>query len=332
MRRLLLASLSVIVGAGLAFGAATPAAAQEDKYPTKPIRMIIPYGPGGLTDTIGRLLAEEMRQTLGQNIIVDNKPGGSGIIAIRDMVRSKPDGYTIMIGNVSTNGLTPILFPRRMEMDYEKEVTAIARLANVPALVIANKDFPPNTLKELIEYARANPERVRYGSAGVGAYQQINTEHLSQREGLKMIHIPIKGGGTEIMQNLISGDIHFTFFNMANSNALVKDGRIKSYAITTDERHPVVPDIPTLAELGYDQVGVTQWQVAFAPSGVPKEILEQLNAAFLKALQAPKVVEVYKNTGMIAPPPNNLDEANAWVRSEQERMKKIIEETGIKVE
>jgi tripartite-type tricarboxylate transporter receptor subunit TctC len=272
-----------------------------------------------------------MRETLGQNIIIENKPGGSGIIAIRDLVRSKPDGYTIMIGNVSTNGLTPILFRDRMEMDYEKEVTAIARLANVPALIIANIDFPPNSFKEWIEYARKNPEKVRYGSAGIGAYQQINTEHLSKQEGLKMIHIPIKGGGTEIMQNLVSGDVQVTFFNMANSHRLVKDGKIKAFAITTDERHPVAPDIPTLAELGYAHIGVTQWQVAFAPAGVPEEILQKLNDAFNKALKSPKALEVYKNTGMIAPPPNDAKQAAEWVRSEQARLKKIVDETGIVV-
>lgn len=326
MRRLATALFSIL--GVLLFGAIH---ASADTYPTKPVRVIVPYGPGGLTDTIARLLADNMRETLGQNVIVENKPGGSGIIAIRELVRSKPDGYTIMIGNVSTNGLTPILLKDRMEMDYDKDVTAIARLANVPALLIANIDFPPKTFKEFIEYARKNPDMVRYGSAGIGAYQQINTEHLASKEKLKMIHIPIKGGGTEIMQNLVSGDIHFTFFNMANSHRLVKDGKIKAFAITTDERHPVTPDIPTLAELGYDQVGVTQWQVAFAPSGVPEDILQKLNDAFNKALKAPKVMEVYKNTGMIPPPPNNAKQAAEWVRAEQKRMRKIVEETGIQV-
>jgi len=326
MRRLAIALVSA-----LALGlAAAPALAQAD-YPNKPIRVLVPYGPGGLTDMIARLLAESMRETLGQNIIVENKPGGSGIIAIRDLVRSPADGYTIMIGNVSTNGLTPILFRDRMEMDYDKQVTGIANLASAPAVVIANSNFPPNTFKEFIEYARSNPDKVRYGSAGIGAYQQINTEHLSAQEKLKMIHIPIKGGGSEIMQNLMNGDIQVTFFNLTNSARHIKDGKIKGFAITTEERHPLAPDLPTLAELGYAHVGVTQWQAAFSRSDVPAEIREKLNAAFLKALKAPKVIEVYNNTGTIIPKPQNAKEVSDWVSAEQVRMKKIIDETGITV-
>lgn len=328
MRRLALALLSAL---SLAFAAA-PALAQAENYPNKPIRIIVPYGPGGLTDVIARLVAEEMRGILGQNMIVDNKPGGSGIIAIRDLVRAKPDGYTIMIGNVSTNGLTPILLAKRLEIDYDKEVTAIARLANVPALLIANINFPPKTFKEFLEYARKNPERVRYGSAGIGAYQQVNTEHLSLQEGLKMIHIPIKGGGSEIMRDLLSGDLNITFFNLANSHQLVKDGRLRAYAVTTDERHPVVPDVPTMAELGYQNVGVTQWQVAFAPSGVPTPILEKLNEAFAKALKAPKVVDAYQKAGIVMPPANDLKQATEWVKSDQQRMKKIVEDIKLTME
>lgn len=327
MRRLAIALLSAV---SLAFAAA-PASAQADKYPSKPIRVIVPYGPGGLTDTIARLLTESLRETLGQNLIVENKPGGSGIIAIRDLVRSAPDGYTIMIGNVSTNGLTPILFRDRMEMDYEKEVTAIANLASSPALIIANKDFPPKTFKEFLEYARKHPEEVRYGSAGIGAYQQINTEHLSSHEKIKMTHIPIKGGGSQIMQSLMNGDIQVTFFNLTNSYPLVKDGKIKAFAITTDERHTLAPEIPTLAELGYAHIGVTQWQAAFVRSDVPEAIRQKLNAAFNKALKEPKVLEVYKNTGTMVPKPQNVKEVSAWVQAEQERMKKIIADTGITV-
>lgn len=330
MRRRILASLAAIAALGAVLSAA-PAAAQET-FPSKPIRVIVPYGPGGLTDTVARLLADELRNSLGQNVVVDNRPGATGIIALRDLVRAAPDGHTIFVGNVSTNGLTPILFRDRLELDYDTEVTALARLADVPSLLSVSKEFAPDTFKEFVDYARQNPEKVRYGSAGIGAYQQINFEHLAQQEGLKLTHIPIKGGGGEILQNLIRGDIHVSFSNFVGAQPAVKDGRIKAYAITADERHPSAPDIPTLAELGYGQLGVTQWQVAFAPAKVPTEILERLNAALTKALEAPKVAEVYNNTGMVAPPARNLQETNAWVRDEQQRIGRIVEEAGIKVE
>src|SRR5471032_2980388 len=155
---------------------ATDASAQS-AYPTKPVRVIVPYAPGGLTDVVARYFAEQMRKNLGQAVYVENKLGASGILAIEEMARAKPDGYTIMIGNISTNGLTPVLLAKKLKIDYDKDVQIIARLADVPVFFLATTvNFAPKTFPEFLSYAKANPGKVRYGSAGVGSYQQVNTE------------------------------------------------------------------------------------------------------------------------------------------------------------
>jgi tripartite-type tricarboxylate transporter receptor subunit TctC len=191
MRGLVRIALSLF-GIWLAAGTALAQA----PYPNRTIRVLIPYGPGGLTDTVARHYAEQLRKSLGQNVLVENKPGASGIIAIEEMARAKPDGYTIMIGNISTNCLTPVLLSKRMKIDYDRDVQIIARTADAPVFFIATTtNFPPKTFAEFIDYAKKNPEEVRYASAGIGAYQHVNTEILAKRAGgLKLVHIPFKDG------------------------------------------------------------------------------------------------------------------------------------------
>jgi tripartite-type tricarboxylate transporter receptor subunit TctC len=179
MRRFGSILLSIVC---LALGAT--AAAAQGAYPNKLIRVLVPYAPGGLTDVVARYYAEHLRKSLGQTVLVENKPGASGIIAIEEMARAKPDGYTIMVGNISTNCLTPVLLSKRMHIDYDKDVQIIARLADAPVFFMATTtNFPPKTFGEFIDYAKAHPGDVRYASAGIGAYQHVNTEILAKRAG-----------------------------------------------------------------------------------------------------------------------------------------------------
>src|SRR5436190_2552837 len=186
MRRLtgiLLAILCLALGSGAAFA--------QGAYPNKTIRVLIPYAPGGLTDVVARYYGDHLRKVFGQNVLVENKPGASGIIAIEEMARAKPDGYTIMVGNISTNCLTPVLLAKRMRIDYDRDVQIIARLADTPVFFMATTtNFPPKTFGEFIDYAQAHPDDGRYASAGIGAYQHVNTEILAKRAGgLQMVHI-----------------------------------------------------------------------------------------------------------------------------------------------
>src|SRR5215216_2025896 len=232
----------------LAFAAALAVPAQA-QFPSKPIRILVPYAPGGLTDVVARLFSEQLRKVLGNAVFVENKPGASGILAIEEMAHARPDGHTLMIGNISTNGLTPVLLQKRLKIDYDKDVQIVARLVDVPVFFLATTtNFTPKSFPEFLDYARANPGKVRFGSAGIGSYQQINTAILAKRAGLDLVHIPFKDGGAPILRDLANGDIHVSWFNITNPVGMMKEGRVRPLAVAADKRLAQYPDVPTIQE------------------------------------------------------------------------------------
>ena len=324
--------LGGVLLACLALGG-SPASAQS-AYPNKTIRVLIPYAPGGLTDVVARYYADHLRKSFGQNVLVDNKPGASGIIAIEEMARAKPDGYTIMIGNISTNCLTPVLLAKRMRIDYDRDVQIITRLADTPVFFMATTtNFPPKTFAEFIYYAKAHPGDVRYASGGIGAYQHVNTEILAKRAGgLDLVHIPFKDGGSGILKDIAGGDTHVSWFNVTNPVGMIKAGRVRPLAVAAEARLPAWPDVPTLNELGFTGFRPSQWNAAFAPAGVPREIIDKLHNAFAAAAQTPEMKAIFEKGGMIAPVDKNADEARAWLKNEMETWRRDIADAGIKVE
>ena len=309
-------------------------AAAQAAYPNKPIRILVPYAPGGLTDVVSRHYAERLRQSLGQNIIVENKPGASGIIATEQMARAAPDGYTIMIGNISTNALTPVLLAKRMSINYDRDVQIIARTADAPVFFMATtNNFPVKTFAEFIEYAKKHPGDVRYASGGIGAYQHVNTEILARRAGIPpMIHIPYKDGGSTILKDLAGGDVQVTWFNVTNPVGMIKAGRVRPLAIAAPQRLPAWPDVPTLEELGFPGFRPSQWSAAFAPAGVPREIIEKLHDSFKTVANLPEMKAIFEKGGMIAPADNSTADAQAWLRKEMETWRRDIADAGIKVD
>jgi len=321
---------AVVCAFGLAVIAAQ-APAQTD--PSKPIRIIVPYAPGGLTDVVARLYSEQLRQSFGRGVFVENKPGASGIIAIEEMARARPDGHTLMIGNISTNALTPVVLAKKMKIDYERDVQIVTPLADVPVFFLATTtNFSPTTFADFLAYAREHPGKVRYGSAGVGSYQQINTEILAKRAGLNLVHIPFKGGGAEILRDLANGDIHVSWFNITNPVGMMKAGRVRALAIAAEQRLSQHADVPTLAEVGFSGIRAAQWVAAFAPSAVPAEIIETLRKAFVVAMGVPEMQEAFARGGMLVPRRSALEDAKGWLRDEMASWKRDVQDTGIVVE
>ena len=317
---------------GLAIGATGATAQTQAPYPNKPIRILIPYGPGGLTDVVARHYADHLRKSLGQNILVENKPGASGIRAIEEMVHAKPDGYTIMIGNISTNCLTPILLAKRMRVDYDRDVQIVARTADAPVFFLATTtNFAPKTLPEFIAHAKQT--EVRYASAGIGAYQHVNTEILAKRAGgLKLLHIPFKDGGSAILRDVASGDTHVTWFNITNPVGMIKAGKVRPLFVAAPARLEAWPNVPTLDELGFKGFRPSQWNAAFAPAGVPREIIDKLHEAFAAAAKTPEMQAVFVKGGMRAPTDKSADEARAWLKQEMETWRRDIADANIKLE
>jgi len=309
-----------------------PAAAQ-DKYPSKPVRIIVPYAPGGATDIVARILGEQLRQILGQSFVVENKPGAFGIIAIEEMARSRPDGYTVMIGNVSTNAITPVLFTKKFTIDYQKEVAPVMRLVDIPAfVVVTTKNFEPKTLAEVVAFAKNNPGKVRYGTVGAGSYPHFDSEFFARKAGgLDMVAINNKAGASGVINDMITGDTQISFLNVASSAAQIKAGAMRPVAVINHNRLPEYPDVPTMAELGYPGVGTIAWQAMFVPAGTPKETMETLHKALLQAMEAQPVVDAFKKQNFNIVPNKTLDEARTWLRDEMDSWKKIVDEVKIDV-
>jgi len=299
----------------LAIGAVTASA--QDKYPSKPVKIIVPYAPGGATDITARLFGDQMRQILGQQFVVESKPGAFGILAIEEMARSKPDGYTLMVGNVSTNAITPILFHKKFSIDFEKSVVSVSRLAIYPSfLITTTKNFEPKTVAEVIAYAKKNPDKVRYTSAGIGSFPHFDMEIFSKRAGVRMLHIPNKTGAAGMINDLVVGDAQIAFLNAASSAAMIKAGSLRPIAVLAEHRLAEYPAVPTLTEVGYPGVGTLHWQSMLAPANTPKEVLATLYQAIVDAAAAPQLQDGFKKQLVSVKPNASLDEARSWLNSE----------------
>ncbi len=310
--------------------AATTVAAQ-DKYPAKPIKVVVPFGPGSATDIVMRIVGEQMRPILGQPVVIENKPGAFGILAIEEMARSKPDGYTLQIGNPGTNVLTPIIYKKKFKIDYDKEVILVTRLSEIPIVLGATtKDFPPKTFAEFIAYAKANPGKVRYASVGVGSNNHYDTEAFAQWAGIVLTHLPNKGGGAAITNDLVTGDAHVALFNAASSLGVVKGGQVRALAVMSDQRLPEYPDVPTLKELGYSN-SKGLWSALYAPAATPRDVLEVVRRAAVQALGSEQVTTAFKQQMIRAVPNASFEDAQAWNKAELAYWKKVTDEVKVEL-
>jgi len=303
-------------------------------YPSGPVKILVPYAPGGATDIVARVLADQLHDMLGQTFVVENKPGAFGIIAIQELAKAKPDGYTLMVGNVSTNGLTPILYPSKMSIDYAATIVPITRLADLPAFVIATTNgFPPRTLPDFISYAKAHPDQVKYGTVGVGSFTHFDMLVLEQKAGLPaLVDVPMKGGASEVMTSLATGDVQVAFLNVASTAGLIAAGRLTPLAVVAHERLPEYPAVPTMAEVGFPGVGTTQWQTLFARAGTPDDVIDLLFKSSVAALKSDKARHVFEPAHINVVPSGSPDEAAAWLREDTENWRKIVAETHIKLD
>ena len=323
MQRLIVLLLLV-----LAYG--IPASAQ-DKYPSKPIKVVVPFGPGSATDIVMRIVGEHMRPILGQPVVIENKPGAFGILAIEEMARSRPDGYTLQIGNPGTNVLAPIIYKKKFKIDYDKEVILVTRLSEVPLVLGATtKDFPPKTYAEFVAYAKANPGKVRYASVGIGSNNHYDMEAFAQWAGIVLAHLPNKGGGAAITNDLVTGDAHVALLNAASSMGVVKAGQVRALAVMSEQRVPEYADVPTLTELGYANAKGL-WSALYAPAATPRDVLEIVRKAAVQALNSDQVATAFKQQMIRAVPSASSEDAQAWDKAEVAYWKKVTDEVKVEL-
>ena len=324
MKRLILtlvSTLAVVLGG--------PAMAQ-DKYPSKPVKIVVPYAPGGGTDITARLFGDQMKNSLGQQFVVENKPGAFGILAIEEMARAKPDGYTLMIGNVSTNAITPVLFKKKFNIDFEKDVQSVARFNIYPSfLIVTTTNFDAKDVNDLVAQAKRNPGKVRYTSAGVGSFPHYDMEIFARRAGVEMNHIPNKTGAAGMLNDLVVGDAQVAFINSASSAAMIKAGKLKPVAVVAEQRVPGYPDVPTMAEAGFKDVGTLHWQSMLAPAATPKPVIDTLFKAIVEASKQPALKEAFDKQLVSLKVSESPDEAKTWLKGELDTWRKITSEVKI---
>jgi tripartite-type tricarboxylate transporter receptor subunit TctC len=317
--------------AALVFTGAAPALA--DQWPTRPIRFVVPYPPGGPLDQVARALAEKLREPLGQPIVVENRPGAGGNIGADLVAKAAPDGYSIVMGAVATHAINPYLYAK-MPYDANRDFTPITRVATVPNVLVLNPQTAERlgirSLRDLIAYARKNPGKLNYGSGGNGSAGHLAGELLEAQAGISMVHIPY-GGAAPAQLGLLAGQTDLMFDNLASATPQIRAGKLQAFAVTTPQRSSFFPELPTVAESGLKDFDISTWFGVFAPAGTPRPIVDRLNTEFTRALSAPDIRERLARMGA-EPSPMSPEAFADFVRAEQAKYERIVKASGARVE
>ena len=321
LRRTVLTSLAASVAAP-AFG---------DSYPDRPITLVVPFSAGGPTDLLARIMGERMGKELGQQFVIDNTTGAAGSIGVGKVVRAAPDGYTISIGHLGTHVANGTLY-KNLSYDLLTDLVPIARLPSNPLLVVTSNAMPTKSLKELVDYLKANPDKISGGTAGVGSGSHLGALAFFAVTGAKYQLVPYRGTGPAV-QDLIANQIQVMVDQSSNSLPHVRAGKIRAYAVTAKTRSPAMADIPTAAEAGYP-MEVAIWHGLWAPKGTPPDVVAKLNAAAITTLQDPAIKARMEDLGQDLPTPAEMtpDAFGAFHRAEFAKWKKILEDADVKVE
>jgi tripartite-type tricarboxylate transporter receptor subunit TctC len=310
-----------------------PARAAEDpaKYPSQPIRMIVPFAPGGASDFAARLLQPHLAAALGQQIVVENRAGAAGNIGMDVAARAAPDGYTIFLGNVGTISINPGMFAD-LTVKPDKDFIPISIVADTPGILVATPKFPPNTAKEMVEYVKANPGKVNFASPGSGSLNRLEMETFALNNGLQMTHIPYKGGAGPAVADVMGGHVEVMFSTISSAINHVKDGRLKALGVTTKQRVSGLPNVPTLLEQGFPANVSSSWQGVLVPAGTPRAIVDKLHAATVKAGANPEVKQRMEEAGTIAVTSASPEEFKAYITADTAKWTEVIKITGAKPE
>jgi len=317
-----------VVAAVAVVALAAPALAQP--YPSKPIRFVVPFPPGGPLDIMGRAIAQKLAEAWGQPVVVDNRPGAGGGIGAELVAKSPGDGYTLLMGAVSTHAINPSLYAK-VPYDPQKDFVPVALVAQVPNILVVNPSLPVHSVKELIDYARAKPGALSFGSGSTGSTGHLAGELFKTMAGVDMVHIPYKGGAPA-MQDLLAGQTQLMFDNLANALPQVKAGKLRALAVTTMKRAPAVPDLPTVAESGLPGFDLTTWFGVFVPAGTPPETVAKLNAEIVKALGSKDLVDRLAGMGAVPPENNTPESFAAFVRAEAAKYAQVVKSSGARVD
>ncbi|MEA2872771.1 MAG: putative tricarboxylic transport rane protein [Hyphomicrobiales bacterium] len=305
---------------------AAPAGAQE--WPVKQVNLIVPFSAGGTTDLFGRLLAQHMHQKLGQPFIVENRAGAGGNLGAAAVAKAAPDGYTFLVGTVSTHAINPFIYTK-LPYDTVKDFQPVSLIARLPNILVVHPSLPANNVQELIAYLKANPDKMSYGSSGVGTSIHLAAELFKIKTGTTMTHVPFRSSG-DIMNNLTGGHINLAFDNITLAWPQVKAGNLRALAVSSTERSAIAPDVPTVADTipGFE---ATSWHGVFAPAGTPKPIVDKMAAEMKRILELPDVKDKLFEIGAVASPMTPEDFAK-FIDGERAKWADVVKAAGVKMD
>ena len=302
-------------------------AARAQGFPTRPVTVLVPFVAGGPSDIVARAIALKLGQTLSQPVVAENRPGANGAVAARLLQRAAPDGHTLLVGSIGVFAINQALRPD-IGYDALTDFEPLMLAVTTPNVLAVHPSVPAKTVAELVTWLKANPGKMSYSTSGVGSSDHLTMELFKLRTGTDIIHAPYQGGAAAAT-DLIAGNVQVTFQNMPTVSGHIQGGRIRALAITAEQRHPTLPDVPTMKETGIDDFVVTSWQAANAPKGTPEPILEKLNAEMVKAMRAPDVSQRMEQIGFTVEA-GTREAYRAFQRAEVARWKQVIDQAGIR--
>ena len=307
-----------------------PTITTAQTWPSRPIKIIVQFSPGGTTDIIARTMSDRLSQQLGQPVIVDNRPGASGVIGSDAVAKAPPDGYTIGMATVTTHAINPAVF-KKLPYDVMRDLAPITRLVSVPNVVAVNPALGVKSIQELIAFAKTKAAgEVTYGSSGLGSEHNLNGELFNQSAGVKLLHVPYKGSAPAI-QDAMAGQINLVFDNLPSSLPFIESGKLRALAVAAPKRLAILPNVPTFAEAGLAPLNSTSWFGLIAPAKTPKEVIDRIHAASVKVLAHPDVRAAIAKLGG-EPVGNRPEEFTAQIRADLDKFKRLADSSGIQLD
>lgn len=320
---------TVLCALTAAFCLTGPTLALAQAFPSRPITIVVPFPPGGVTDQTSRLVGQKISENTGQPVIIDNRPGAGGQIGANAVKQARPDGYTVFVANIGSHAINQTLYSK-LSYDPIKDFEPVTCMIMTPQIVVVPPTSSNRSIAELIAYAKANPGKVTYASQSVGSGGHIAGEVFKSKDKLDILHVPYKGSAPALT-DIMAGRVDFLVDAFLTAYPLIKDGRIRALAITAARRSPLLPDLPTMQELGYHGYDVIPWFGIAAPAGTPRPVIERLHAEFVKALRHPDIVKRLAEVGVDVVA-NTPEEFGAMIRSETARWGVVVKASGARVD
>jgi tripartite-type tricarboxylate transporter receptor subunit TctC len=323
LKAMALVAWALLLFSTLAFGQAN--------YPNRPVKMIVPFAPGGASDFVARIISPKLGDLLGQTIVIENRPGASGNIGMETAAKAPADGYTIYLGNIGTIAINPAVF-QNLSVNPQKDFTAISLIAGVPSILIANPTVPANTVAELVALAKSKPGELNFASPGSSTLNRLEMERFMKFADLKIVHIPYKGGAGPAVTGMLGGETQVMFVTLSSAISFVQAGKLKPLGISTTKRIDALPQVPTMIEAGYPDMVSSSWQGVFVPAGTPRPIVDKIHAALLATMEAPEVKQRFAGGGVDVMTSKTPEDFATFVAAETARWGKVAKESGATVD